>query len=84
MHLQDNYMRNIHVICRFSEMRCYVHADRMDQWLQVKPNILSDKEDCGGKFKVRQKEWRSASFNELMDTLDRVMFNFAFKQDVGV
>ncbi len=75
MHLHDictTYMLYAWFICfqKYERRGRYVHADEMDQWLQVKPNMMSDEDDCGGKFKVRWQEWRSDSFNELMETLD--------------
>jgi hypothetical protein len=32
--------------------------------------MMSDEEEVDGKFKVYRQEWRSAEFNNFMDTLD--------------
>ena len=39
-------------------------------WANIDATMMSDEEDCLGRFQVRRPMWRSAAFDKLMDTLD--------------
>lgn len=41
----------------------------MNKWVEIVPLMMSDEEETGGRFKVRQ-EWRSAEFNNFIEELD--------------
>lgn len=48
----------------------YIKQDERKKWEDVLPSMMSDEEECQGRFKVHRPVWRSSELNQLFDELD--------------
>ena len=55
---------------KFERRGRHVTEEEKAKWKDIHPTMMSDEEDCEGKFKIHRQEWRSSEFNSFMNILD--------------